>query len=315
MSIARFLAAAAAGREVRKCLRALAALAALALALPAIAQELYAVTWRGQAGAEETAGNLYTVDLTNGTHALVAPIRVPGGAALGLTGLAVHPRTGALYGITSSVSEHPLHLVRVDPATGSARVIGELGHAGSDIAFGPHARLYIWLHQRGQPGLVNLETGAVEPVGAPLRPQEPGGFAIDSRGEAYMVRNGAGGTLDTVDLASGVVRRGPSLQGASLPAINTLTFSISQLLVGSNSSPVPLYSSELVTINASSGQVAVIGSLPDGVDGIAFMRPTGKEGMDWTRSVLTPVFLGIIAALLALIAWDIRRSRRARKGV
>src|SRR5258708_9312145 len=150
-----------------KPMRWLAAVAALAASLATHAVEtMYAASVRGTpgAGAQQLAGNLYRVDVSSGVFSLVGAIRVDGIEPVGVTGLADHPVTGVLYGITSTLSpNHPRSLVTVDVPTARAKLIGSLGAAVSDIPFDDTGNLYVWLPETIQLRLIDLATVAATP--------------------------------------------------------------------------------------------------------------------------------------------------------
>src|SRR5262245_27642449 len=94
------------------------AFAAASWTARAAVHTLYAASVRSGLGAEgPIAGNLYTVNLANGTATLVGAIRLGGSKPIGVTGMAVHPKSGVIYGITSEQSPNaPRALVTIDPA-------------------------------------------------------------------------------------------------------------------------------------------------------------------------------------------------------
>ena len=274
----------------------------------AAAHTLYASSVRSGGvarGDVPIAGNLYTINLANGTATLVGAIRLPGGKSLGVTGLAAHPSDGTLYGITSEQSPHsPRSLVTIDPATGAATLVGELGAIGSDIAFDAKGTLYMWLPGTTQLGTVNTSSGAVTPLGKPGPAGSPTGIAIDTQGMIFVTAKGAGGTLDNVDLATGALQIGPPLTGAPFSTqINSMSFSPSGLLLAVNSNGGSPASTRLVTINTASGAVATIGALPDDTDALAF---TGAgPNLAPTFSTLNPrarVVVAVISTVLVLLA-------------
>ena len=295
-----------------------AALLAAGIAAPATgtAQALYAASVRSVVGNDAIAGSLYTVTLATGIPTFVAPIRINGTTPVGLTGLAVHPTTGVFYGITSPLSSRNAQsLVSFDPATGNARLIGPLRHAGSDIAFNRVGNLFTWINTTRQLGYVDTSTGLVTPIGPPGQAGPPAGLAIDVNNVAYVTPGGAGGTLDTVDIATGLLAKGPQLTGAPFPAaINSMTFTPSGLLLAVNSNAGNPANTRLVTINVATGVVSNIGTLPDDTDGLAFSQvaPPDEAGMLWGMDVqtLALVGLGIIALVLGLIGWLVGRKPR-----
>jgi hypothetical protein len=274
------------------------------------AQTLYAASSRNLAaeGPGSLAGSLHSVALATGTPTFIAPLRIAGSEPVALAGMAAHPASGAFYGITSTESARsPLSLVSFDPDTGQVRVIGALGQAASGIAFSRTGILYAWLNATGQLGFINLQTGAVTPIGVAGTGGPPAGLAIDSQGVALVTPAGASGSLDSVDLATGAIRRGPALTGAPFPAaINAMTFSPSGLLLAVNSNAGRPANTRLVAINVASGAIAAIGTLPDDTDGLAFANvraPDDSLAFGMSGQTLALAGLGLVALVLGLIGW------------
>ena len=284
----------------RAMLTAFVAAAFLLPAAGAFAQSLYATSIRvfASGGRDKVVGSLYTVNLADASATLVAPIRMKNETAIGITGLAAHPKSGIFYGITSPLSPvNPRSLVTLDVNTGDAELAGVLGAAGSDIAFDAAGALYVWLPGTSQLGVVDLATAAVKPLGTPGGPGSGGGLAIDDKGTAYVTPSGASGTLDRVDIRTGAITRGPQLSGAPFPTgITAMTFSPSGLLLAVNANGGSPASARLVTINTGSGQVTAIGSLPDDTDSLAF----ASGGSHDIRSALSTMS-GRTLALLSLV--------------
>ena len=286
--------------EWRKAIRVLAATALLGACGQVFAQVLYATSVRTFAagGQDKVVGSLYTVNLADATAKLVAPIRLNGETAVGITGLAVHPASGVFYGITSSASPvNPRSLVTLDVNSGDAQLIGPMGAAGSDIAFDAAGTLYVWLPGTSQLGVVDLSTAAVKPLGAPGPAVNGGGIAIDDKGIAYVTPGGASGTLDQIDTRTGLLKRGPTLKAAPFPGgITAMSFSPSGLLLALNSSVGSPANVRLVAINTASGAVSSIGTLPDDSDSLGF----GSSGSHDVRAALATMS-GRTLALLSLI--------------
>ena len=296
---------------------ALAVLVTCFTGMSASAQTLYAASFRssGIGSAANISGSLYTINLGTGTATFVAPLRVNGVAPIGITGLAIHPETGLFYGVTPSQSpNHPQSLVTIDPVTGRATVVGDLRYPASDIAFNRAGILFGWLPGTSQLGVINLTSGVVTPIGTPRQPGTPSGLAIDRNGVAFITTGGAGGTLDTVDLASGVVTRGPTMTGAPFPTgVNSMTFSASGLLMAVNSNGGAPAETRLVTINTATGAVSPIGNLPDDTDALSFATDSPKESLSRMNvQTLALMVLGVIALILGLIGWFVGRKPSAR---
>jgi DNA-binding beta-propeller fold protein YncE len=247
------------------------------------------------------AGNLYVVNLATSTASLVGAIRLPGSKPIGVTGMAVHPLTGVLYGITSEQSPNsPRSLVTIDQTSGAASMVGELGVSGSDIAFDSKGTLFVWLPGTSQLGTVNVSNATVVPIGKPAPAGSPAGIAIDPNGMVYVTSKGANGTLDNVDLATGSLQVGPLLTGAPFSTqINSMSFSPSGLLLAVNSNGGSPANTRLVTINTASGAVTTIGALPDDTDALAFTG-TGPN-LAPTLSTMSPGARVVIAAVSTVL--------------
>ena len=292
------------------------AAAGLLLAVDAPGQTLYAASVRSLAttGGQGVAGSLYTVNLGSGSATFVAPVRLAEATPIGLTGMAAHPQTGVFYAITSALStSQGQSLVTVDVNTGTATLLGELRHAASDIAFNRAGILFAWLTTTSQLGIVSLSTGAVTPIGTARGAGPPAGLAIDSKGSAYITPSGGGGTLDTVDIATGHITTGPHMTDAPFPsAINSMTFTPSGLLLAVNSNAGVPAETRLVTINIVSGKVSNIGTLPDDTDALAFTPELRRSEISSVNvQTLALLVLGVIALILGLIGWAVGRRPRA----
>ena len=282
---------------------------AFAAPLASAQQKLYAASVRSAPSARgdiPIAGNLYSVNLATSTSTLIGAIRLPGGRPIGVTGLAAHPKSGVLYGITSEQSPNsPRSLVTIDPASGVATLVGELGTAGSDIAFDLKGTLFMWLPSTSQLGIVDPSSASVSPLGRPGPPGSPAGIAIDPQGMVFVTAKGAGGTLDNVDLTSGALQIGPALTGAPFSTqINSMSFSPSGLLLAVNSNGGSPAETRLVTINTATGVVTTIGNLPDDTDALAF---TGGLSVNLapTFSTLNPgarVVVAVVSVILVVLA-------------
>jgi hypothetical protein len=298
----------------RKLLQSLLLLAALTGPAVAWAQTLYAASIRSfaNAGSQIVVGNLFTVRMASSTWTLVAPIRLDGNTSVGLTGMAVHPATAAFYAITSGQSpDSPHSLVRLDPVSGDATFIGRLSQPGSDIAFDSLGTLYIWLPGTRQIGTVNLGTGAVTPLGTPGAPSTSGGLAIDAHGIAYITPSGATGTLDSIDIRTGVMSPGPTLTGAPYPGtVNAMTFTPSGLLIAVNSNAGVPQTTQLVSINTLTGVMSALGPLPDDTDAISFAPKPPLDVFSTFRTLsgrviaLLAVVVGSALGLFGYLVWN-----------
>jgi DNA-binding beta-propeller fold protein YncE len=290
------------------------------LLLPAasLAQGIYVAAMRGQAGASNVMSGLYSINLSNGAATFVAPLRTADGSPVAITGLGVEPASHVFYGITSGLSPTaPQSLVTLEPQSGRVNVIGRLDKPGTDIVFDKQGRLFIWLPGTRQVGLVDLATGHVKALGKAGPPDAFGGLAVDAEGKLYVTPSGAYGTLDTIDLETGALVKGPQIKGSPFPgAITAMTFTPSGLLIAINSNVGSPAAAKLVTINTSTGAGAEIGNLPEDSDAITYAAPPhGMSEMLGTLSgrtlALFALITGLVLAVGGMFAVRWIRGRRA----
>jgi hypothetical protein len=222
--------------------------------------------------------------------------------------------TGELYGITAEKSPaYPVSLVTIDLANAHAKVIGNLGVVGTDIAFDHAGTLYVWLRETSQLGVIDLATGRATPIGTPGPASEIGGLAITKGETIYVAASGATGTLDRLDPKSGRATKGPALNHAPLPGgINALTTSPGGTLLAVNTILGTPQQTLLVEIDPATGTISALGELPADTDALVFARaPWSLAELAPSRSVLMPAAaaLALVIALIAL-AWSNSRARR-----
>jgi hypothetical protein len=296
-------------RRAAACLAA--ALAASAFSLAAFgADALYATSLRGEAaGGAFVAGNLYTVDPASAAAKLIGPIRL-GDTAIGITAVATHPRTGVFYGITAGLSPAvPRSLMTVDLDSARATLVAPLSMRGSDLAFGQDGTLYMWVPEAKRLVKLDVDSGAIEPLGPSGIDAGPsGGLAIDrGGGKAYVAATGASGTLDTIDLETGKGTTGPRLTGAPFAvSIDNMTLSPSGTLYAVNSNGGAPSNAALVTIDVATGEVRRIGALPGDTRGLIF-APERAQPSTWEAArkwIL--VALSVLAVVLMIVAWRTR---------
>jgi hypothetical protein len=301
--------------NVSNAVRRVALLAiAAGFAAPLAAETLYAVSVRtySDPSYKGVEGNLYSVNPQTAAATLIAPVRLDGRDSIGLDGLAIHPKTREFFGITAPTSTLiPHSLVHLDPETGNARLIGDLGVAGSDLSFDPEGTLFIWLPETAQLGKVNLKTGAVAAIGA-ARPgvAAKGGLDIVSRSAAFIASSGANGTLDNINLQTGVVTRGVKLQGARFPdLINGLASTAKGALYAVNTNGGAPALADLVRIDVKSGQIATLGPLPNDTDALTF-DPAGDDEGKWDLERWRSVLLVVLAVFAVGLLITVVRTHR-----
>ncbi len=302
-------------------LRLWAALTAWLVVAPlAHAETIYVATLRDYAN-DATAGlggAIYKIELPQGKPLLVANLRVGGNVPIGLTGLAIHPKTRVWYGITAGLSPAvPRSLVTVDPRTGAVTIVGDLREAGTDIRFDPKGKLYIWLSEPARLGVVDLGTGAATPIGDSGYDQTlGGGLAIDRDANIYVSATNAAGTLDKVDSVTGKVTVGPRLTGAPyITSIHSMAFSETGLLYGVNSTIGAPSNASLVRIDVTTGKVTEVIALPHDTDPLAFALESSAPLLNLSveAGIAIAAFVaGIVIGVLAVMVMRRRRAQSAR---
>ena len=284
-------------------LAVLATVLASLLSVSAQAQLLYAAI-----GATGATGNLFLVSATNGTTSPVGPLITSGGLPVAITGLAVNPRTGVLYGITANSSPNiSAHLVTISTINGLVTDVGAMGTGGADIAFSGAGVLYMSSGNNGNLWTVNLTSGVATIVGATgFGAVSGGGLAINSQGIAVMMPNGASGNVVALNLNNGTGTAGVALTGAPIPAgtINAASYDSNNVLFAVNGTFAG-GASNLVTINGTTGAVTSIGVLPANVDALAFATPLSAVP---TLSEWTMILMALLLAATGFAA--MRRNSR-----
>jgi hypothetical protein len=255
-----------------------------------IAQTLYVAT-----GAGGASGKLYVVNPLTATATLVGDI-MSGASVLSVTGLAFHPLTGVLYGVTGNESGPTRRLVTIDPATAQATLIGTLNVAGvttgsTDISFDANGKLYTWRTRGGPLGTINLTTAAITPIGSSMNGTGGNGISFTPDGSLY-VAGPVSGPLLKVDPITGGATTVATLSGAppAFDTTNAMTSDASgQLFAVSSEFPA-----NLIRINPTNGAVTTVGVMPmDDVDAIAFRIAPTLASVPPTVVSITPTAVTI----------------------
>jgi len=236
----------------------------LAAGFTYIAPQLYAAD-----GRSGTSGNLYLIDVTDGSATTIGAIGFP------ITGLAFS-RDGTLFGVTSANAAVST-LVTIDLMTGAGTAVGTLQDAGmtqqgcTDITF-IGTRLLGW----GQPNKpLNQRALEIDPLTALVT--DLGGGSVGGGGNAFEA-DAAGAlrlirtftptrTIFDVDPITGVATQDKAVTPDG-NVINSMAFLDGVLYcVDSNNSSNP--PNDLATIDVATGALTKIGALPSSVDGIA----------------------------------------------
>jgi hypothetical protein len=130
-----------------------------------------------------TVGNLMVID--QNTAMLLRTF--PSSIGFAVTGLAIDPTTGRLYGATSAQSPlSPNSLIEINRQTGAGTVIGPLGLEVTDISFESDGTLYGWTEPNDDLVVIDLTTGTAMIVAdSGLNTSNPG-LAFDPNDTLYL---------------------------------------------------------------------------------------------------------------------------------
>lgn len=245
---------------------------------------LYAAT-----GSQGVAGTLYTLNPLTVAATPVGSLHV-GATSIGLTGLAVHPLTHELYGVTTRFNSRvPVHLVKIDKTTAAATDIGplrtgtgclaEIDSVG-DIAFRADGVLFglgpcsqtianLWT--------IDLITGGATNVSG-LGPYPRGGYGLaflPATGGAqslYAIPGTANQNLLTLNPANAAVLRSLPLNTGDNDAFNAMTGDPDglTLLAAKTDRRATPRTDLLVAINATTAAISLRGPLPANLDALAY---------------------------------------------
>ena len=160
----------------------------------------------------EVNSNLYMVDTATGAATSIGPI------GFAVTGLAVDPNSGTLYGSTSMLSPNsPNSIITINKTTGAGTLVGAVGISGEEVAdltFDAAGTLYGWTEIFTDDLVtINTSTGAATQVGNSGIFTFGSGLA-DVGGTLFYSGDGVTGDLRTVDKATGLTTVVATLHGA-----------------------------------------------------------------------------------------------------
>jgi hypothetical protein len=260
--------------RLRRFLAALLAscCAPLAFAGPASATEvLYGTGSEGDANSPST---LYVLDPASG-----AALQSIGPVGFSVTGLAVDPTDGTLYGSTGRATgvTNPGFLIRIDRTTGAGTLVGDLrpdDHTAGDLTFTPDGAMFGWIVPDNDLATIDRASGAASIVGdSGIAGNQGSGLASSPAGTLFHA------ALDqfplyTVDRTTGTATPVATLNGTEGYQFASLSFNAAGTLFGGwlnygSTGPRP---SRLATINTSTAAITFLGPSVSRLDAIAFVE-------------------------------------------
>jgi hypothetical protein len=257
--------------------------------------------------AAGASGELYVISSTTGAMLQdIGPLNDGLGTNYPITGLAVHPVSGVLYGSTGNAGTVDAMLVTINPTTALVTVVGAF-NAGptnssgtpatmGDLAFDAAGNLF-GVATIGGPSLysINAATGQATLVGANgvSTSTSGGGLAISSTGTFYGTPTSS--RFGTYNSTTGAYTNiANPAKPAGTGAYTALAFDGS-VLYGLNTGPGSPPPTALVTIDPATGVVTNVGTSLNSLDAIA------------TIPVPEPTTTAVVGGAIALLA--IRRRR------
>jgi hypothetical protein len=255
----------------------------LASAAAASAQQvLYGAGAAGDGGSPST---LYILNPSSGSA-----LQSIGPIGFSVTGLAVDPADGTLYGSTgrepSGGAPNPGSLIKINRTTGAGTLVGDLRpdtDTAGDLTFTPDGALFGWLVgvSGNSNNLVTIDkaSGAASVVGASGIVGNHGSGLASSAGGTLFHAALDTGPLYTVDRTTGAATPVAPLNGTESLQINALSFDAAGTLFGSwldygSTGPRP---SRLLTINTASGAITFLGPSVNRLDAIVFAPKPGRS--------------------------------------
>ena len=264
-------------------------------------------------GANGAGGNnaAVLVTLNPATGAVLSTI---GPIGMPVTGLAVHPTTGVLYGTTGNGGGAPVNpnsLIRINRTTGVGTLIGAtgLGNPVADITFRSDGTLFGWSEDTDDLVTLNLTTGVATVVGPSGVGTAGSGLTFGAGGVLFFTGQGATGDIATVNPATGLVTAGPALTGSpNGNQINALAFNAGVIYGSDFAGGGAGGAANLVRINTATGVITDLGPTIDGLDAIAFgaaFAPGDSVGIP----TMSEWALLLLALLMVAVAFRAHRKR------
>lgn len=203
-----------------------------------------------------------------------------------ITGLAWDPVGNVLYGVSRTTGTNAKKLFSIDPATGDATIIGNLGTANSmtDITCSSGGQLYGWLAGGGGLHSINKLTGAATPIGT--ENIFSGGLAFVGS-TLYYIEQSNGNPIYTVNTSTGVATSTGVTRSGNPFGVEGMEYHNGVLYAGGANS---YYSSinlatgngpDFIQINTSDVQAFVSIPIPPGQSG----PPSAPANDDYANAV------------------------------
>lgn len=219
----------------------------------------------GVASPRNQPSQLYELDVYDGGWTTIGAL-----GTADIEGMASDPSTGVVYGTSAITAANPVaQLVRVQPNTGQATVIGPVGYSVSGLAYDPVSRT-LYGSVSNVRKLVRIDTTTGQgTILADLRwsngqvIQDCAGLAYDASARVLFGVDGATDKLIRIDPATGIGTAAPNALG--FPDVEGLEFDPqSGFLFGTD-----VQTFQMIRIDKTTGIGTAVGSTGYKVDGLA----------------------------------------------
>lgn len=226
-------------------------------------------TFYGALATTATTSDLYLIDSVTGAADPIGPI------GYAVTGLAIDPTTGVLYGSTSNNSANsPGSLITIDSSTGAGTFVGSYGidgHTAADITFGPDGTLY-GLFEPSFDDLATIDktTGAATVIGDAGFGSYGSGIDYDpDAGTVLWAASGDSGSFRSINTTTGASTELFTLSGDTGRSIAAMTTGCDGDLWAVRLETSGARPAELVTIDRSDGTLDVVAPTINQLDALA----------------------------------------------
>lgn len=263
--------------------------------------------------ADGAAGHLSSLVILNPDTGAVTSVVGPIGFAV--TGLAVHPLTGVLYGSTSNAGPSAGNLLTIDKNTGLGTLVGSYGLPGNtmpDLTFTSDGTLYGWPQQPNALHTINTTTGLATRVGTFNFGPNLAGLGLAATANSLILAGSGRDPIFKVDRNTGIAVAFNGLDwGRPSTGLSALAFGPGGVLFGMGSAGIQsVGGSFLLRINIVTGHVTELGpTIPLG-DALAFDPPSFPADPPNPIPTLSEVaFAGMALLLIAVAVYRIRRGQ------
>jgi hypothetical protein len=270
--------------------------------------------------ADGSAGHLSSLVILDQNTGAVTSVVGPIGFAV--TGLAIHPLTGVLYGSTSSLDPiAAARLIRIDKTTGAGTLIGPygIGPTMPDLTFASDGTLYGWPQGLNALHRIDTATGLATRVGnfnfnSNFGSNLPG-LGLAATADALILAGSGRDPLFTVNRTTGVAAPFTTLDWQRpTSGVAALAFGPGGVLLGMGSTGIQgVDGAFLLRISLATGHVVELGPTIFLGDALAFDPPGFPASPPDPIPTLSELAFAVLALLLTAVG--VSRIRRRPRPV